>query len=37
MALSPITNFYKDLGVLVKIDGDQSIEDVEKDIDKVLK
>ena len=34
--LAPIINFYKDLGVLVKINGDQSIEDVEKDIDKAL-
>jgi len=36
-ALSPIINFYKDLGVLVKINGDQSIEDVEKDVEKELK
>lgn len=36
-ALGPIINFYKDLGVLVKVDGNQSIEDVEKDIEKVLK
>lgn len=35
--LSPIINFYKDLGVLVKVDGDQAIEDVEKDIAKALK
>jgi adenylate kinase len=37
IALSPIINFYKDLGVLVKVDGDQSIEDVEKDVEKTLK
>lgn len=36
-AISPIINFYKDLGVLVKIDGNQTIEDVENDIDKVFK
>src|SRR3989344_3449908 len=32
--LAPIINFYKDLGVLKTVDGDQSIEDVEKDITK---
>jgi len=36
-ALSPIVNFYKDLGVLVKIDGNQTIEAVEEDVAKVLK
>ncbi len=36
-ALSPIINFYKDLGVLVKIDGNQAIEAVENDISNVLK
>lgn len=35
-ALRPIINFYKDLGVLKKIDGNQSIKDVENDIDKAL-
>ena len=35
-ALRPIVNFYNDLGVLVKIDGNQTIENVEKDIEKVL-
>lgn len=35
--LIPIINFYKDLGVLVKVEGDQDIEDVEKDIAKALK
>ena len=35
-ALKPIINFYKDLGMLVKIDGNQTIEDVESDIAKVL-
>ncbi|MEK7131592.1 MAG: nucleoside monophosphate kinase [Patescibacteria group bacterium] len=34
--LAPIINFYKDLGVLVKIDGNQTIEDVEKDIESIL-
>lgn len=37
VALDPIINFYKNLGVLVKIEGNQSIEDVEADIDSVLK
>lgn len=36
LVLSPIINFYKDLGVLVKIDGNQTIEAVEKDIDNIL-
>ncbi len=36
-ALDPIVSFYKDLGLLVKVDGDQSIEDVEKDVEKVLR
>ena len=36
VALGPIINFYKDLGVLVKVDGNQPIEDVESDIAKVL-
>lgn len=36
LVLSPIVNFYKDLGVLVKIDGNQTIEAVEKDIEKIL-
>ncbi len=35
--LAPIINFYKDLGALVKIDGDQDIEDVGKDVEKALK
>ncbi len=35
-ALKPILNFYKDLGVLAKIDGSQAIEDVEADIAKLL-
>lgn len=35
-ALDPIINFYKDLGVLVEVDGNQAIEDVEKDIAKIL-
>lgn len=35
-ATAPIVNFYNGLGVLVKIDGNQTIENVEKDINKVL-
>ena len=35
-ALKPIINFYKDLGVLIKINGNQTIEAVENDIFKVL-
>jgi adenylate kinase len=30
--LAPIVKFYKDLGALIKIDGNQTIENVEKDI-----
>lgn len=37
IVLTPIINFYEDLGVLVKVDGNQTIENVENDIDKVLK
>lgn len=36
VALGPIVNFYENLGALVKVDGNQTIEDVEKDIAKVL-
>lgn len=36
-ALVPILNFYKELDMLVTVDGNQSIEDVEKDIEAVLK
>ncbi len=36
MALASIIKFYEDFGVLVKIDGNQTIEDVEKSIDKIL-
>lgn len=36
VVLAPIINFYKDLGVLVKIDGNQTVEAVEEDIDKVF-
>lgn len=35
-ALSPIINFYQDLGVLKKVDGNQTIEDVEKGITDIL-
>lgn len=35
--LSPIINYYQDLGVLKKIDGNQTIEDVENDIVNILK
>ncbi len=35
-ALEPIINFYKELGVLATVDGNQSIEDVEKNIEKIL-
>ena len=35
-ALNSIINFYKNLGVLIKIDGNQTIEEVENDINKVL-
>ena len=35
-AMAPIVKFYEKLGVLQKIDGNQTIEDVEKDIDKTL-
>lgn len=35
-ALAPIAKFYEDLGVLKKIDGNQTIEDVEKDVEKAL-
>lgn len=35
-ALAPLINFYQELGVLKKIDGNQTIEDVENDIGKVL-
>ncbi len=35
--LAPIINFYKDLGVLQKIDGSQTIEAVEEDVGMVLK
>ena len=36
IALAPIINFYKNLGALAKINGNQAIEDVEKDIANVL-
>ncbi len=36
VVLKPIINFYKDLGALKKIDGNQTIENVENDIAKVL-
>ena len=36
VVLKPIINFYKKLGVLKKIDGNQTIENVEKDINKIL-
>ena len=35
-AIAPIVKFYKKLGVLIKIDGNQAIESVEKDVIKVL-
>ena len=35
-ALAPLVKFYKKLGILIKIDGNQSIEDVEKNIENVL-
>ena len=35
-ALAPIIDFYNKLGVLKKINGNQIIENVEKDIDNVL-
>ena len=37
IVLAPIINFYKDLGALAKIDGNQTIEAVEEDIGKVFK
>lgn len=36
-AMAPVVKFYKKLGVLKKVDGNQPIENVEKDIIKVLK
>lgn len=36
-ATAPITKFYKKLGALKTIDGNQSIEKVEKDVAKALK
>lgn len=36
IVLAPIINFYKELGALATVDGNQTIEDVEKDIDKAL-
>lgn len=35
-ALAPILKFYKSEDVLLEINGDQSIEDVEKNINKIL-
>ena len=35
-AMAPIVKFYKKLGVLATVDGNQTIEDVEKDVDRVL-
>ena len=36
-ALEPISSYYKDLGVYKKVDGSLSIEEVDKEIDKILK
>ncbi len=36
VALTPIVQFYKDAGALVSVDGAQSIEMVEKQIEKIL-
>jgi len=35
-ALQPIIKYYDDLGILKKVDGAKSIEDVAKDLEKVL-
>ncbi|OGH91137.1 MAG: hypothetical protein A2534_01975 [Candidatus Magasanikbacteria bacterium RIFOXYD2_FULL_39_9] len=35
-AMAPIIDFYKNLGVLVAVDGSASIENVEKNIDNIL-
>lgn len=35
-AMAPIIDFYKNLGVLVTVDGSKTIEEVEQSIDKIL-
>lgn len=36
MLIQPILEYYKTLGVVVSVDGDQSMDDVEREIDTVL-